>query len=223
LDKLTELVRTGGKPVLERHGFTRVKRGFVRRSETGDILIVSFENGATAPRNTAAEIDAGYSPRYQQEWFTHFGSKPGYVPHPTACLFNWRVAAPAAASYAPERGQPWGEWWALGERTAKSAEILPSVLADDVVPELVALEALDAQLAMIAEPLGKISVHSPDWEPVFALLGRAPRAQVEDAIDAILHFEMLAEATSAFRAWAHGQLDAVYGPRVGEGDLSGFG
>lgn len=80
------------------------------------------------------------------------------------CLFNRRVAAPAAASYAPERGEPHDEWWALGERTQKSAEILASILADHVVPELAALDSLETQRAVIDGPRHKIRVLSPGWK-----------------------------------------------------------
>jgi hypothetical protein len=208
LRKLTELVRTGANQVLSRSGFEREKNVFYRYTDIGDVMVVSFWDGGTVPKGLAAEIGIGYSPRYHLEFLKDLaGDEEIEVPHWTTAMFNWRLAPPAAVSYALDRGQPWSEWWALGDRTAESAELLASVLADEVVPELTALESLEAQCAVITEPFKKISVGPFGWAPVLVRLGRTSRAEVEAAIDAMPADELFVEHDENFRTWARRMLD----------------
>jgi hypothetical protein len=212
LRKLTELVRTGAKPVLSANDFENKRNAFYRYSDTGDIAVVTFGDPGTVPKPmAAAEIGIGYSPRYHLEFLKDRGNEEIYVPHWTEAMFYWRLVPPEVASYAPERGQPWSEWWMLGDRTSQSAELLASMLADEVIPELTALESLDAQCAVIADSTGKIHVGPLSWGPVFVRLGRVPRAEVEAAIDAIPYEPMLAEFDPGFRSWARRKLDELEG------------
>ena len=212
---LADLLRTGATPVMREHGFKRDKNHYYRFNDVGDEVVVCFGNGTGAPPDTphgpAAEIGAGYFPRYFLEDLRRKFIGKNQAPHYTKALFFWRVIAPPEVSYAPDGGQPWGHWWALGERTADSSRVLAAVLAEDVVPRLMRLESLDAQCA-VAEKTGPDAfTFAGAWTgPTYARLGRAPRMEVEAALDSIPTYDAVKDHVARFTERIRGRLDAIY-------------
>lgn len=212
---LAELLRTAATPVLRAYGFKRDKNYYYRFNDTGDEMVVCFDNAIGAPPGTpygpATEIAAGYFPRYfLEDLRTKFKGK-NQAPHWTMALFRWRVIAPAEVSYVPEGGQPWGEWWALGERTADSGRVLAGILAENVLPGLARLEPLEAQCAAVGGTGPDAFTFSGSWHgPVYARLGRAPRAEVEATLDSLAPVGFDQEDVARFTESIRGRLDAIY-------------
>ena len=212
---LAELLRAGATPIMRAYGFKRDKNHYYRFNDIGDEMVVSFGNAIGAPPGMpygpAAEIGAGYFPRYFLEDLRSRFKGKNQAPHYTMALFRWRVVAPTEVSYAPGAGQPWGDWWALGERTANSSQILSRILADDVIARLMRLESLEAQCA-VADKTGPDAItFSHRWTgPVYARLGRAPRAEVEAALDSIPIDATTEQHVTRFTDHVRGLLDTIY-------------
>lgn len=212
---LAELLRTGATPVMRAYGFKRDKNHYYRFNDTGDEMVVCFGNAIGAPPGTpygpATEIGAGYFPRYfLEDLRTRFNGK-NQAPDFTMALFYWRVVAPAKVSYAPGAGQPWGDWWALGERTADSSRALARILAEDVLPRLTRLEPLEAQCAAAGNTGPEAFTFHGNWGgPVYARLGRAPRAEVEATLDSIPINSTNEEFLTPFIERIRNRLDSIY-------------
>jgi hypothetical protein len=197
------------------YGFKRDKNYYYRFNDTGDEMVVCFNNAIGAPPGTpygpATEIGAGYFPRYFLEDLRSRFKGKNRAPHLTMALFHWRVVAPAEVSYVPDAGQPWGDWWALGERTADSSRVLAGILAEDVLPQLTRLEPLEAQCAAAGKTGPDAFTFGGNWGgPVYARLGRAPRVEVEAALDSIPINGMNEEYVTRFTERIRSRLDAIY-------------
>lgn len=212
---LAELLRTAATPVLRAHGFKRDKNYYYRFNNAGDEMVVCFDNAIGTPPGMpygpATEIAAGYFPRYfLEELRTRFTGK-NQAPHWTMALFNWRVIAPTEVSYAPDSGQPWGDWWALGERTADSGLVLADVLTEKVLPRLARLEPLEAQCAAVGGTGPDVVTYSGNWGgPVYVRLGRAPRAEVEATLDSLEPVGFSEEDVARFIESIRTRLDEIY-------------
>ena len=215
MNRLAELLRLGATPVLSRHGLRREAHNYSLASEDGDLLVVSFDNGATAPKDTAAEIMAGCFPRYFLERLNERRGKPDRVPHASMAMLHWRIDAPADASYAPGGGEPYAAWWALGEATPRTAQALARALETTAVPRLLSLRTAAAQYAAVeAEwPVPDHDLHHGNkfWDRVLVRLGRAPRPEVERLLEQIPSDDMFAQPSARFKAWVRQRLDGVYG------------
>jgi hypothetical protein len=214
-DELAKLLKTGATPVLSKRGFKRNHLSYFRYCESDDLMVVSIDSGRAGTGGMSAEAGAGYLPRFQLERLREQMRRPNYTPHYTMALFFWRVPAPEEASFAPERGQPFGEWWALGgERTAHSAEVLARTLAEETVPRLERLHGLEAQCAAVDGTGPDAETFSGTiWGPVLVRLGRAPRAEVEEELDRLDRLPLdgeLAESAKRFSASVRGKLDSIY-------------
>jgi hypothetical protein len=214
-DEIAELHKTGVTPVLSKRGFKQNRPSCFRSCESGGLMVVSIDSGRAGTGGMSAEVGAGYLPRFQLERLREQMRRPDYIPHYTMALFFWRVPAPEGASFAPERGQPFSEWWALGGgRTAHSAEVLAETLAEQTVPRLERLQGLDAQCAAVdgAGPDAE-TFDGTVWGPVLVRLGRAPRAEVEEELDRLDRVPLdgvLAESARKFSALVRGKLDSIY-------------
>lgn len=212
---LAELLRTGATPVMRTYGFKRDKNYYYRFNDIGDEMVVCFDNAIGAPPGTpygpATEIGAGYFPRYFLEDLRRKFKGKNQAPHWTMALFNWRVIAPTEVSYAPGVGQPWGDWWALGERTADSGRVLAGILTENVLPRLTRLEPLEAQCAAAGGTGPDAFTFDGSWGgPVYARLGRAPRAEVEANLDSLPTVGFSEEYVARFTESIRGRLDAIY-------------
>ncbi len=216
MDRLAELLRAGATPVLTNHGFRREAHSYSLRTEEGDLLVISFDDAATAPRGTAAEIEAGCFPRYFLERVNERRTRPDRVPHASMAMLHWRIEAPPDASYAPDRGEPWATWWALGERTPQTARTLAQVLETAAVPRLLSLGTAEAQYAAIEtewpDPDNELHHGNKHWDRVLVRLGRAPRPEVERLLETIPTDDMFAEQSARLRQWVYDRLDSVYRP-----------
>lgn len=214
MDRLAELLRTGATPALSRHGLRRAAHNYSLQCPDGDLLVISFDNAATAPKGEAAEIEAGCFPRYYLERLNGRRDKPERTPHASMAMFHWRIDAPAHASYAPVAGEPYATWWALGELTAQTAHILRQTLETTAVPRLLALGNAETQYAAIEaewpDPDSGLHHGNKSWSRVLTRLGRVPRREVERLLEQIPTDDMFAERSAQLKAWVHDRLESTY-------------
>lgn len=216
VDRLAQLLRDGVTPVLSSHGLRRTGRDYALRCDDGDLMVVSFDNAATAPKGTAAEVEAGYFPRYFLDRLNERRTTPDRTPHASMAMLHWRIDATPDASYAPERGEPWSSWWALGERTPRTAQALAQTLATAAVPRLLSLRNPETQYAAIEaewpEPGSDLHHGNKSWDRVLARLGRVSRSDVERLLGRIPSDDMFAGQSARFVQWVRDRLDSMYGP-----------
>jgi hypothetical protein len=221
VDRLAELQRSAATPVLSRFGLRREARNYSLRSADGDLLVVSFDNAGTDPKGSAAEIEAGCFPRYFLERLNPRRGNPARVPHASMAMFHWRIEAPPDASYAPDRGEPFATWWALGERTPQTARALAHELETTAVPRLLSLADAETQYALAEAEYPDLGyeLHHGDksWDRVLVRLGREPRPEIERLLDQIPTDDRFAEASAAFTRWVRQRLDTVYGQQRDNG------